>query len=411
MSDATFGYTAFGPDDQQDAARRHPSCDLSDWAATRDLNFRGQVRPSAFVSVLPQWPEHLINVCTGTFPGDRFGLVAHRLYELETWEGDIRLPGDYWGSTFTTRRSLKSFLNLTTDESKGPFDGNRVFAPTTTVAVRAPQAALFPRILIRNDGRLPFIDSPKLAAYGLPHLRSSGSRFVDDDLLAAFATAVAPVLSMLREPFVQFEYSHTAIALTVNGYRCDPAYLDWMMQAGSALADALAELAGRRWPTPTPPDFEAGWGAPDVDAQPVGFPRHGSEWDEAYDQSAGKLTMTREDPAQFHRHLPDSPIPGLADGVLKGQVGGSPVRLSWHVQGGPVSGWVRAAATFPVPGSVPEGPLGGRWDEATGMNVEIHDGIAYTWVRQRVHGRLNSAELLATTAQLHRQIVGGEASP
>lgn len=171
MSVSTFGYTAFAPADVADASRRQPQCDLSGWAQSRGLQFRGKELPSAFLSVLPPWPDHLMNLSKGTFPNGQFGALAHRLYELETTNGGIREPGEYWGSKFTTHRSVSAMAGLTVDASNGPFDGNRAFAPTTTVVVRAPEAALLPRLLMRSAGRMTLIGSPQLDDLGLPNMR------------------------------------------------------------------------------------------------------------------------------------------------------------------------------------------------------------------------------------------------
>lgn len=411
MSELTFGYTAFAREDQDDAARRQPACSLADWAQSRGLEYRGQELPGAFASVLPEWPEHLMNVCKGTFPGGRYGAVAHRLFELETLEGEIRLAGSYWGSRFSTHRSWKSMLSLGVDENKGPFEGNRAFAPTTTVVVRVPEAALFPRFLFRSEGRLPFTGNPRLGDFGMNHLRFSNSRWVDDELLAQLATAVAPVLANLQDPFTQFEYSHGAISLTVNGYRCDPVQLNYLVDSAAWLADALAAAAEARYPHAQILDFEGHWGAYNRETHPPGYPMHGSEWEDGYNRAAADRQMTREDPVSYHLHLPHCPIPGVADGVLRGHLPGTtepvPVRLAWHVQGGSASGWVRGAAIFPVPPTVAESPVGGVLEPTSDMYIEVRDGLAHVWVRARVHGRLDSGPLLATVADLHARMVGG----
>ncbi len=402
MTVPDFGYTALGPDDQDDAARRQPSSNLAGWAASRGLEYRGSEVPGAFASVLPGWPQHLMNLSKGPFAGEHFGVIAHRLYELEAFEGKIRVPGDYWGSRFTNTRSLKSFAGISMDEDSGPFDGNRIFAPTTTAAVRAPEAALLPGFIIRNGSRMGKINSPKLAEFGLPHLRMAGSQFIDDEMLARLATAVAPTLATFDEPLVEAKYAYGAVVVTVNGYRDDPEFLDRMMAGVAAMADALGALAASLYPPIEPLDFAGSWGPVDPASHPPGSWIHGDEWTQAYSRAAGERRMVEEDPIAFMRHIPHCPVPGIADGVLKGELateeGPVRVRLSWHVQGGITSGSVRPAACFVAPPNAPEGPFGGVHDPHSDMYLEVRDGLLFVWGRARIAGRLNSEQLLANAA-------------
>lgn len=399
MTVEEFGYTAFDPEDQADAAARRPRSDLTDWATSEGLEYLGQQTPGAFAGVLPLWPQHLFNVARGCFPSGRFGVIGHRLYEIETWEGSIRDPGSYYGSRYTTKRSLKSFAGISMDEATGPFDGNRIFAPTTTTAVRAPETALIPRFTIRNSDRMSKMNSPKLDAFGTPHLRMVGSQFIDERMLAGIAGAVCPTLAAFQDPLVEVRSAHGAVALTVNGYRDSAEELSRLMAAVSEMADGLGALTQQWWPTSEPLDFSGSWGAPDPATHPPGWWRSPPELHDAYNRAAEERGLTREDPVMFHRHLPHCPIPGTADAVMRGELataeGPVPVRLSWHVQGMSTSGYTRGGACFPAPQNASDGPVGAVFDPHSDMYLEVSDGLLFVWNRERLKGRLDSAPLLA----------------
>lgn len=156
-------YTAYAP---EDARRGAPDVSLEGWARERGLAFPGPGLAGAPVPVLPPFPEYQANVCRGELAG-RFGQVAHELHEIEAHEGSIRAGGAFFGTRVTTRRGLKSLIGWSDDRPDEPFAANAAWAPTTRVVLRVPEAALLPKVVIRNEERIGS-DHTDLGPHGLP---------------------------------------------------------------------------------------------------------------------------------------------------------------------------------------------------------------------------------------------------
>jgi hypothetical protein len=178
------------------------------------------------------------------------------------------------------------------------------------------------------------------------------------------------------------------VALTVNGYRADEHDLQHLFNTAAHVAHnlvALTHLATAAFATAGP----AVGNRP-----PAGVPLPHPGHTPAYSTAAGNLGLLQEDPHYLAHVLPHCPIPGVASGVLFGTLPGTATvgRMVWFEHGGATSGTVRAGVIVPAtPGATT--PLGGLVHEATGMRVEIVDGIAFCWKIQRFSGRLESAQL------------------
>ncbi|OWY60944.1 hypothetical protein B7486_66460, partial [cyanobacterium TDX16] len=98
-----FGYTAFAPEDVEDAKRGHPSISLAGYAASRGLEHLDQAQVGAFRGVLPSWPNYIFNAMRGAIPGGWFGLLQHELHEIEVDQDGIRAGGAFYGSRHTYR--------------------------------------------------------------------------------------------------------------------------------------------------------------------------------------------------------------------------------------------------------------------------------------------------------------------
>ena len=399
-----FGYTALDRDDVDDAKRGQPDASLADYSSSRQLRFHASELNTAFVTVLPEWREYVFNVCKGVLPGGRYGLVEHELLEIDA-RGGLKAQGSFWGTRRKGVFDVRGMLPFGVKERKNkPFANDSVWAPTTKIAVRVPDAALLPRILIMSAGRLPFVGNPKLDDFGAPGYRMAGSDHIDDQLRAMIVSGtVATVLSSLVDPYVRLELDHATLGLTVNGYRSDPADLDRLAAAASAIADALAALC-------TPMRFQAAFTearpAPDAHRRPAGYPTARFEWYDAFERVSTELGMVLEEQSDFHRTFPLSPIPGVAAGVVRGVIPGTttPIRLSWHVHGGRVYSDVRPAACLVAHPAAPALPVGGVLHEPTDLYAEVIDGVAYCWRRERAQTALYSRETMSGAVQTCRDL-------
>lgn len=122
-----FGVAAFVPEDVEDAHRRCPAVDLSEYAASRGLTPMGPVHMAAVRSVQPAFPDYVFNVVRGVLPGGFFGVIEHDLYEIATHPSTgIQYGGGFYGTKYTAK-GPKGFLNkilpisISADDPVGPF--------------------------------------------------------------------------------------------------------------------------------------------------------------------------------------------------------------------------------------------------------------------------------------------------
>lgn len=88
-------YAAFDPADVDDAKRGYPLGDLSVYAAARQLGSRRSERLEGLLGALPRWPDYVFGIADGRLSGDRYGLVEHELYEIETNEHGLHPSGSF----------------------------------------------------------------------------------------------------------------------------------------------------------------------------------------------------------------------------------------------------------------------------------------------------------------------------
>ena len=62
-------FTAFAPEDVDDAKRGEPSFDLTDWATRRRLECVGPTIVDACATVSPPWPDSSSKPVPSAFPG------------------------------------------------------------------------------------------------------------------------------------------------------------------------------------------------------------------------------------------------------------------------------------------------------------------------------------------------------
>ncbi len=419
---AKHGYAAFAPEDVADAKRGAPDVDLAAYAAARGLTFRGSTILSAFRGVLPAWADYTFNAMSGVLPGGGYGLLEHELEQIATTAGSgIAMNGAFHGARFTARGPswkglLLPFLDTERKVPNEPFAPSAIWVPTTKVVVRVPEAALLRRMVVRRADRFPPAGNPKLEAEGLPGFRLAGGGDVDPQLRAAiFGGPAGRVLAGLTHAYVSLVICDGVVALQRNGFARGDAELDALAQAACAIADGVCEACR---PLHRPQPFSAHLAPPpparlrpDPDDP---FPRPLPDLADAFARAASELAMTQEDPAAYHRAYPSLPVPGVAQGVLRGRIPGASVdgRLAWHVQSGFARGSLRGAVLVPARAGAATQP-GGVLHEETDLYAEVADGIAACWVRVRTTDRLDARPLaeraVATLRRLGLADVDGAA--
>ncbi|WP_418057615.1 hypothetical protein [Pimelobacter simplex] len=400
---------AFAPEDVADARRGEPATDLSGWASGAGWEYLGQQVPSGFASVVPVWAEHLFSCARGVLAGDVFAAVMHQLYEVAVSTDGPEMDGAFHDvRSGGTWKWLGTWDNGPRDE---PFARDAVWVPATRGAARVPQAALLPRLCLRRSDRLPSLGSRDLADLGLEGFRLAGETDpVLDEIIATWLGGEAgAALRTLPHPFVEVVVAGGHVALVRNGYAA-PDEADAFVTALAALArglrDACAPLAvpapvGSALPPPAWAD--PGWTAPGL------LDVLSGAWWGAYREAATDLGLTLEDPDAFHRAFPDQPVPGRAQGVLRGRVDGlaTEARLAWFADGvAPVDGWVRAALLLPAPAGVPVAATrrGGTLVEETGMWGEVVGDLAACWTVRRLPGTLDAAGVVPAAVATARRL-------
>lgn len=383
---------AFAPEDVADARRGEPATDLSGWAAEAGWEYLGQRVPSGFASVVPAWAEHLFSCARGVLPGDVFGTVLHELYEVGLDGDGLAMDGDFHDlRSDGTWKWLGSWDNGPRNE---PFARNAVWLPATRGAARVPQAALLPRLCVRRADRLPPLGSRDLGDVGLDGFRLSGETDpVLDEIVATWLGGGAgAALRALPHPFVEVVVAGGHVALVRNGYAA-PGEADAFVAALAALARGLrAACAPLAVPAPVGSELPPPAWADAAHAAPGLLDVLSGAWWSAYRDLAAERGLTLEDPDAFHRAFPDQPVPGRAQGVLRGRVDGLPgdVRLAWFADAeAPVDGWVRAALLLPAPDVGARTRRGGTLVEETGMWGEVVGDIAACWTVRRLPGTLD----------------------
>lgn len=385
----SFNHAALDRADIEDAKRGYPAVSLQPFAAAAGLGYTNNELHGGFLSNLPKFPDYVFNVCRGAFPGGRLGLLQHELLELETDQDGIRGGGTYFSVRVVTRYSTKELLGVTGDPIEAPFVGNSAWLPTTSVHLRTPELNQLPVFTIREVG-FAVLARNKLDQYGLPGFRLDRGPKENPALLQAIAAACAPSLSTRRDSYFRLQVRYGVLSLTVNGYRADDADLHHLTAVATHLADSLTAL------TRTMPGVAFTTAGPSAvtSAPPEGVPKPHPSYRPAYAKAGPELGMLDEDPYYLSHLLPKCPIPGVASGVLFGNLPGTatPGRLVWFEHGGRFSGSVRGGVIVPAAeGAIT--PLGGTSHAPTGMHVEVVDGIAYCWQHQLLSGRLGAREL------------------
>lgn len=400
-SRAGFGHAAFDPADVEDARRGHPAVSLDAFAATVGLEPRGSQVFGSFLSTQPAWPEYVFNACRGAMPSGRLGLVAHELYEVEAHNGSVQAAGSFYDVRVTTRTSLLEIGGISQSKVPNePFAGNAVWIPTTTVHVRAPETNRLPLLRITRSRSFSVTGRNELDHLGLPGFRVlRGTE--DPERLAAAVHAAGPWLQTRGDAHVELRVRYGLVALTVNGYRADEQDLRHLVSVADGIAHALAAVT----PPPSGAVFNQ-YGPPATEVRmPPGVPMPHPVLVPQYGALAAHWGLHLEHPAHLLAMAPRCPIPGIASGVMAGNLPATAAagRLVWFEQGGRTSGSVRGGLiTTAAPGA--STPLGGIHDPTTDVYVEVAEGLACAWRRQRSQGVLEPEVLLQSTTAALRSV-------
>ena len=386
-----FGTAAFDPADVDDARRGRPDRSLEGFAAATGLAFKGTEQAGQFVSTLPTWPDYVFNVCRGTLPGGRYGMVDHELYEVRAHNGSVAAAGRFHDLHVPPRVGTLEVGGIEQGSKNEPFWGNAAWLPTTSVHVRAPETNRVPVLRFVRSSSHGLEGDNGLDGYGAPGYRTLGPD-LPPETLAPLATAAAPWLAGRVDAHSEVRVRFGIVAVTVNGYRVDEADLRHLVLTGESIADALAALTPPALPTsidaPGPP-VGAGSGAG------PGFPEPHPTLVPLYAAQASHWGLHQEDPGHVLALLPRCPIPGRPSGVLFGVPPGctAPARVVWFEQGGRTASSARGGLIAPAPRGAST-PLGGVLHAETGVYTEVVDGVAHAWRKQRSFGELEAGLLL-----------------
>jgi hypothetical protein len=400
-------HAAYAIADVEDAERGEPAISLEPWAARRGLEYLGSSLPGAFTPVMPTRQAYVFNLSRGPFGSGRFGCLAHELDEVGLDDkGSPRIPGGYVHLSIRTklggiRGILRTSAHLDDKRPDEPFAARAFWLPVTAAAVRVPEAALLPVVVVKSAERFPVAGNPRLDEHGLPGFRMRGSQWIDDALRAALAGAARP-LAGLGASHVALRLDRGVVSVTQNGFLADEARLDLLASTVVQVAEALAAVAA---PLVAPESFAVPLPPPDRSTWPPGY--HALERHEVdvLARVAAELAMAPEDPVAFHRSRPLCPVPGRAMGVVRGLLPGTGVegRVGFFVQGGATNGSYRSAVMVPArPGAAT--PLGGTLDGTSDLYVEVADGVAHAWPRARSHGALDAAGTVAAAVPTFRRL-------
>jgi hypothetical protein len=291
-----------------------------------------------------------------------------------------------------------------------PFSANAIWLPTTTAAARVTEAALVPRTVVRRSENMSWAGSRKLDGYGLPGFRMEDGPTDEDLLRRLFGGPLGALLRGLPHAFIELTIDAGTVALVRNGYARGERELDALAAQIAGVADGLRMACA---PMGEPRPFAVALPAPrpESDSRPKGkLQSLHVDYDEMVRPAADQMGMAIEDRQAFHRAFPNQPIPGVAQGVLRGALRGSsgpdgqPMygRMVWTGDGArPLGGWIRGGILVPARlGAATAGPV---LVPETAMFAEVRDGLAASWGQKRRKLELAAPEVLeAGLATLRR---------
>ncbi len=341
-----------------------PAPDLRAYAASRGLDFRGELMQAGYEAVMLGRDGHERNVMRGTLPAGEHGVLFHELatFDLEAGGYPSTLPEPHVDSTLGDHLgNLNDWLMIDPIGLVGRVKARPpVRAAFTTAAVLVPEAtAMVQRLRIdRSPVFAPydFEFGGPLDSLGLTGWHARAEPQLDQPLFERFCDAgVRRVLELwAADPYpTHLVFWHGTLAVRRFGFEGDAGRLDAIASAAAGLAARLraAALHGR-----STASFGVSLGPPRPGrfAPPV-------LWERAVNKLADRLGLEREDPLELHRAFPSLPLPGQAFAVLRGQLPGAGPGRVVLATGRPLEGWNigRNAVLLPVRQGLPPTPAGG----------------------------------------------------
>lgn len=407
-----FNVGAIAPEDAAEARQGAPTSNLTEYAASRGLDFVGRALDSHFGGLNPRSGDFVFNFLRGELAPARYGALQHELMEVSLGYENKRPAMGTWHELRINRgtKGFKLFNNpQRTDDPFG--DQHTMWTPTTSVKLQVPEAALLPPITILSSSfanrEVPAL-GPNGPGLGIRtdacvYHANDPARMLDPEASLPPAvhqyldTHLGPSLAQISR-YVSLRYAHGALSLTVNGFVADPARLDHLITLAAHASAVVVELGRSQWHSGA---FSDALGPFDPAAHPATYPsfvhtNRGSGLD-ALVRHGSELGWVVEDPVALHRRFPTLPVPGVSRGVLAGFLPGStaPARLSWHTQmHANSSDFLRGAGLFIARPDARATKPGGELYQGTDMYVANEAGVACAWSRSNTEGELQSRELL-----------------
>lgn len=378
-----------------DGFRGRPDTDLSGYAGSRGLAYRGQTSQMGYLAAFTWAPELQWNVMRGVLPGGERGVLLHEVKVL-----DPDAPGTFYGKKSGPAGGIKM-----TDFIPGSELVNTGWdffkCPHTTAAVRIPEATglLHGLFVARRSERYRAGDGDVWRRRDLREFDIEGWAAVvrkraDADVAdQVLSWPVHDVLSAPHEHGFTIEFMYGQLVVFQQHFLEEPEELDAFCGLVSRLARTIREICERSlrpqpWDAELPPpewlDFVAGRPYERHILAPQGA------WLERIVHVARERGLAVENPLDFHQAFPRLPVPGEAFGVLRGD----DIRLLCCVErsirdisalndafedvGGPVGCNV---AVLPAPGAADtEGGVDGV--KTDWGRYAIKDGLLAAWMRR-----------------------------
>ncbi len=414
-----------------DGFRGAPDIDLTDYANSRGLSYRGQRAQLGYVAAFPMTEDLQFNVLRGTLPGGEEGVLYH---EVKLHEEGMT-SGQFYGVQVEDTFQMKDLATLI------PLVGekHRYFrVPYTVCAIRVPQAqgAIVGLDIGRDKERvihadrpgegsnLPFVTGPqmwagtKLDYVQLPGWRAAWRGRAQQEVIdQVLAGPIVQLLALARPLGFRAEFRYGTLILTQQHFLKTPEELDLHAQTASWLAGALRYICNAQAkPQPFDADLPPASWAEQIEKLPddkfEGL--DGQSFSKAH-WIAKERGLVSEDPFEFHRAFCDMPVPGEAFAVFRGNLAGTSIRgrlvsalerrmfpppPDWdRIVRLPDGQWGCDSVLFPVRGDVPDqhSDVGEIWGEQS--RYAIRRGVFVAW-RARLHSQTNGEEWdeLATDA-------------
>ena len=197
------------------------------------------------------------------------------------------------------------------------------------------------------------------------------------------------------------------LGVRCNGYLATADALDALAGAASSIAVGLSDVcAAYHEPRPVDTVLAPALGAP-PDWAPW-FPQPAPLWVNTFRVAADKYGLTLEEPTDLHRALPKLPMPGVAQGILRGVLPGAGVdgRLVFNGQGGATEGSMRVSVVIAAPPGARPTPVGGVNVPDARLCVELVDDVAACWNLDRTVEGFDAGEFCTAALGAIRSTVG-----